>query len=187
VTVFSAPDYPPPSEIRSLVGDAERALRGYDGDAQSLEAMRRYFGEVYWRMDETLDGREKKKAILPRLDLTHEGTNFAFRSIAEDFRMIESNMVPVIVRWDDKARQAVDKLAVKEIPSGKIARKLQTYVVQVPPKARELLVRCGHVAFECATLRSDQFAVLQKQSLYDPEIGLLWETPEYLALEDMFM
>ena len=187
VTVFSAPDYPPPPEIRSLMGDTARALAGYDGDAQSLEAIRRYFGEVYWRLGETLDGREKKNAILPRLDMTYEGTNFAFRSIAADFRMIDSTMVPVIVRWDDKARQAVDKLVLERIPSGVIARELQTYVVQVPPKARDLLVRCGHVAFECAVLRADQFAVLQKQSLYDPEVGLLWETPEYLAAEDMFM
>ena len=187
VTVFSAPDYPPPPEIRLLTGDAERAFRTYDGDLQSLEAIRKFFGEVYWRVDERLDGRERKKAILPRLDVTHEGTNFAFRSIAQDFRMIESNMVPVIVRLDSKSRQAVDKLKVEKIPSGTIAQELQTYVVQVPPKARDLLIRSGHVAFECVALRADQFAVLQKQSLYDPEVGLLWETPEYLALEDMFM
>jgi len=165
------------------MGDAERALRGYDGDIQSLEAIRKFFGEVYWRAGPALD----RQGIYDAFKLGGDGTDFAFRDVAQKFRMIDSTMVPVIVRWDDKARQAVDKLAVKEIPSGAIARKLQTYVVQVPPKARELLIRSGHVAFECAELRADQFAVLQKQSLYDPEVGLLWETPEYLAVEDMFM
>jgi CRISPR-associated endonuclease/helicase Cas3 len=96
-------------------------------------------------------------------------------------------MVPVIVPWDEKAQEAVDKLAIENIPSGLIARKLQTYIVQVPAKARELLIRYGHVAFASPSLRGDQFAVLQNKSLYRPEVGLLWETPEYLAVENMFM
>lgn len=187
VTVFSAPDYPPPPEIKSLMGAATRALAGYEGDAQSLEAMRRYFGEVYWAQGDRLDGKERKKAILPRLDITHEGTDFAFRSIAQDFRMIESSMVPVIVPWHEQAQKAVDKLKVEQIPSGLIARELQTYTVQVPLKARSLLIEYGHVAFENEMLRADQFAVLRTKSLYDQEVGLLWETPEYLAAEDTFM
>lgn len=183
VSVFSAPDYPPPPEIRSLMGDAERALKDFDGDVQSLEAIRKFFGEVYWRAGPGLD----LKSIVADFRIGGDGTDFAFREVARKFRMIESNMVPVIVSWDSKAQQAVDKLNLKKIPSGIIARELQTYVVQVPSKARELLIRCGHVAFESPTLRADQFVVLQKASLYDPEVGLLWETPEYLALEDMFM
>jgi CRISPR-associated endonuclease/helicase Cas3 len=183
VTVFSAQDYPPPPEIRSLMGDAERALKDFDGDVQSLEAIRKFFGEVYWRAGPGLD----LKSIVADFRIGGDGTDFAFREVARKFRMIESNMVPVIVPWDSKAQQAVDKLNLKKIPSGIIARELQTYVVQVPSKARELLIRCGHVAFESPALRADQFAVLQKASLYDPEVGLLWETPEYLALEDMFM
>lgn len=183
VTVFSAPDYPPPPEVRSLMGDAERALRDYDGDIQSLEAIRNFFDEVYWRKGSGLD----LTGIVDDLKIGGDGTNFAFREVARKFRMIESNMVPVIVRWDDKAKQAVDKLEVEKIPSGAIARELQTYTVQVPQKARDLLIDCGHVAYACSRLRADQFAVLQKQSLYDPEVGLLWETPEYLAVEDSFM
>jgi CRISPR-associated endonuclease/helicase Cas3 len=180
VTVFKAPDYPPPREIKSLMGDADRALKNFDGDVQSLEAVRRFFEEVYWRAGPALD----RKGIVDDLKVNGGGTDFAFRKVGQEFRMIESDMVPVIVPWDEKAKEAVDKLKVEKIPSGVIARKLQTYVVQVPPKARELLIRNGHVAFEQPQLRADQFAVLKTGSLYDPEIGLLWETPEYLALEN---
>ncbi len=179
VTIFSAPDYPPPTEIRSLMGASHRALTGYDGDTQSLEAMRRYFEEVYWQAGPGLDDKQ----ILAGFEFGSQGTDFAFREVAQKFRMIESNMVPIIVPWDDKAKNAVDKLKVETIPSGLIARKLQTYIVQVPPKARELLIKNGHVAFEYTTLRADQFAVLKTESLYDPKVGLLWETPEYLAVE----
>ncbi len=180
VTVFSAPDYPPPREIKSLIGDTTRALKDFQGNTQSLEAIRKFFGEVYWRAGPELDQKE----ILPAFKFGGSGTDFAFREVGQKFRMIESDMVPVIVPWDEKAKDAVDKLRIDKIPSGLIARKLQTYVVQVPKKARELLVHYGHVAFESPTLRADQFAVLQAESLYDPEVGLLWETPEYLALED---
>ncbi len=180
VTVFSAPDYPPPREIKSLIGDTTRALKDFQGNTQSLEAIRKFFGEVYWRAGPELDQKE----ILPAFKFGGSGTDFAFREVGQKFRMIESDMVPVIVPWDEKAKDAVDKLRIDKIPSGLIARKLQTYVVQVPKKARELLVHYGHVAFESPTLRADQFAVLQAESLYDPEVGLLWESPEYLAVEN---
>jgi len=180
VTVFSAPDYPPPREIRSLIGDTTRALKDFQGNAQSLAAIRKFFGEVYWRAGPDLDQKE----IVPAFKFGGNGTDFAFREVGQKFRMIESDMVPVIVPWDEKAQDAVDKLGIDKIPPGLIARKLQTYVVQVPKRARELLVRYGHVAFESPELRADQFAVLKTRSLYGPEVGLLWETPEYLAAED---
>ena len=184
VTVFEAPDYPPPAEIRSLVGDTERAL-AQPGDIQSPEAIERYFREVYWRMGERLDGREAGKAIIPRLKFdARTGTDFGFRSIATDFRMIESTMVPVIVPYDDSAKEAVNQLPFEQIPSGAIARKLQTYLVQTPPKARELLIRNGHAEYACQSLRGDQFVVLLNAKLYDEEIGLLWEDAEYLAEEN---
>lgn len=183
VTVFSAPDHPPPGEIRSLIGDTMRALRDFQGDPQSLDAIRRFFGEVYWREGAGLD-RKKIVDDLKFVGSTSEITDFAFREVAQKFRMIESNMVPVIIALTETSRKAVDKLNIEGIPSGIIARELQIYVVQVPSKAREFLIRCGHVEFESTALRGDQFAVLKNERLYVPEVGLLWETPEYLALED---
>ncbi len=180
VTVFSAPDYPPPSEIKGLIGDMER-MRKRVRDLQSLEAIEEYFDEVYWHA-----GRQglDRKGILADFKFSGAGTDFSFRTVAEKFRMIESEMVPVIISGDEVARQTVDKLKIEEIPSGTIARQLQNYVVQLPPKARDLLIRNGHVAFIRPDLRGDQFAVLQTGSLYDREVGLLWEDAEYLAVEN---
>ena len=50
--------------------------------------------------------------------------------------------------------------------------------MQVPPRARARLIERGHVKFAEETLRDDQFAVLVTDSLYDPEVGLLWEDAE---------
>lgn len=179
VVVFSAPDYPPPREIRALVDDTRRALAGHGEDIQSLDAIRSFFEEVYWRAGEKLD----REQIVGSFEV-HRETDFAFRSVADKFRMIESRMEPVVIPFDDRAAKAVEELSIDQISSGAIARKLQGYIVQVPPKARELLIRNGHAAFERPDLRSDQFAVLKSTVLYRKDTGLLWEDAEYLVAED---
>ena len=183
VTVFVAADYPPPAEIRGLIGDMGRMAR--EGlDLLSLEAMESYFGEVYWRLGDRLDGKNVVGSFrLSRL----AGTDFAFRSVAENFRMIESGMAPVVVALDDDAREAVGKLTIPNISSGAIARKLQSYVVQVPPKARRLLIENGHAEFVCKELRGDQFVVLRNESLYRKDVGLLWEDADYLREESILI
>lgn len=184
VTVFEAPDYPPPMEIRGLIGDTDRALAAQANDIQSPEAIERYFREVYWRMADRLDGRQPDKAIIPRLKFDRTGTDFSFRSIAADFRMIDSTMLPVIVPYDDMAKETVEQLSKEWISSGALARKLQTYVVQTPPKACDLLIQNGHAHYACREQRGDQFVVLLNHTLYREDIGLLWEDAAYLAEEN---
>lgn len=179
VTVFSAPDHPPPREIAGLVGDMGRMVSAHERDLLSLDAIEAYFAEVYWRAGRRLDERN----ILDDFAITGRRTDFAFREAAKKFRMIESTMVPVIIPIDDTAKKSVNELAIEKIPSGVIARKLQSYIVQVPPKARDLLIHNGHAAFERPDVRGDQFAVLKDVEFYTKETGLLWEDGEYLAAE----
>lgn len=179
VTIFAAPDNPPPAEIRGLSGDMARMAHKHQ-DLLSPAAMEDFFGEVFWRVGEKgLD----RKAILDDFRIGRGSTNFAYRTVGEKFRMIESGMVPVIVTRETEARKAVGKLSLENIPSGAIARDLQPYTVQVPPKARARLMSCGHVAFVETRKRGDQFTILMTDSLYDPEVGLVWEDAEYLASE----
>lgn len=189
VTVFEAPDHPSPPGIRSLVDAARRAL-GAGGDHLALDTIETYFREVYWKLGDNLD---KKIPIAGSSQATHRilgcfshttrcPARFAYRSVAEGFRMIESGMEPVIVPFDDEARKELDRLRIERISSGELARKLQRYVVQVPPKARALLIANGHVVFAEPELRGDQFAVLIADNLYLSESGLIWEDADYLAI-----
>lgn len=181
VTVFKPPDHLPPREIKGLIGDMKRIIDKH-ADLTAPAAVADYFGEVYWRVGRAgLDA----KSILDRLLLSPSGTDFAYRSVGEDFRMIESGLVPVIVTIEDEARSWVEKLELEAVPSGLLARKLQPFAVQVPPKARERLRLCGHLEFVAPRLRGDQFAVLRKDSLYRADVGLMWEDAEYLAAEDL--
>lgn len=179
VTIFKAPENPPPREIGQLAADFARMADKHK-DLLSPDAMRDYFGEVYWRKGDGLDARK----ILDDFRLNRGETNFAYRSVAEKFRMIESGMVPVIVARDKAAQEALEGLSRDTVYPGSVARKLQPFIVQVPPKARNLLIANRHVRFEREQCFGDQFAVLVTGSLYTDDIGLLWENGEYLGLEN---
>lgn len=181
VTIFRAPDNPPPPEIKGLSGDMQRTMSKHE-KLLSPAAMEDYFGEVYWRFG--VKGFDAK-AILEDFRIGSGETNFSYRTVGEKFRMIESGMVPVIVPRDEKARGAVAKLGIDAVPSGAIARDLQTYIVQVPPPARDRLIKCGHVTFFEKEKRGDQFAVLMTKDLYHEDVGLVWEDAEYLATEGL--
>ncbi len=181
VSVFAASDYPPPQEIRGLVGDFKRMADKHEKDLLSPTALTDYFGEVYWRK-----GRKglDAKNILDLFKISIAGTDFSYRTAAEKFQMIESGMVPVIVARDEKSKEAVRLLSIEGVSSGRIARELQAYVVQVLPRARDLLIANGHVVFESPKLRGDQFAVLQdKSELYESDVGLVWENADYISAE----
>lgn len=183
VTVFRAPANPPPPEIKALAGDMTRVMHKHE-KLLSPAAMDDFFGEVYWRVG--ANGLDVK-AILDDFRVGSGSTDFAYRSVAQKFRMIESGMAPVIVARDEDARGAIEKLHIDRISSGAIARELQSYIVQVPPAARARLVASGHVVFVEERLRRDQFALLMTQSLYGSDAGLLWEDAEYLGLEQFMI
>lgn len=178
VTVFQAPVNPPPSEIKGLIGDLERMAHKHS-DLLSPGAIAEYFQEVYWRMDKDVD----RAGICDMFQADGRGTSFAYRSAAEVYRMIDSGMVPVIVPRDPEAKVAVADLAIPDVPSGLLARRLQAHLVAVPPKARARLLAADHVAFSSAETRGDQFAVLRTPSLYKDDVGLLWEDGDYLGSE----
>jgi CRISPR-associated endonuclease/helicase Cas3 len=180
LTIFRVPDYPSPPEIKSLSGDMARMMHKHD-NLFSPAAIEDYFGEVYWRLDANLD----RHRILDKFRLGSGEADFAYRDVAEKFRMIESGMVPVIVPGDEYARKLIEKLSIPQIPSGAIARHLQPYIVQVPPKARARLIACGRASFAAQKLRLDQFAVLTDTQLYRPDVGLVWEDADYLSAEGL--
>jgi len=177
VTIFRAPNNPPPDEIKQFAAAFARMAAQHD-DWLSLDAMTAYFREVYWVRGEGLD----KKKILAAFKTHAAGTDFAYRTVAEDFRMIESGLAPIIVARDLAAKAALKRLSFPKTSPGGVARDLQPYVVQVPPKARDLLIESGQVAFAGDDRFGDQFAVLRQDNLYFDDVGLLWEDAEYIGL-----
>ena len=151
-------------------------MMGKHADLLSPDAMREYFGEVYWRKGEALD-REK---ILDAFRMSARELDFDYRRVADAFRMIESGLAPVIVAREAEARDALAALGAGA-PAGSVARRIQPFIVQIPPKARDLLLTNGHARFVDGG--AGEFVELVTGSLYRDEVGLEWENAEYLALE----
>jgi CRISPR-associated endonuclease/helicase Cas3 len=181
LTIFRSPDNPPPPEIEHLAGDLSRVMARHE-KLLAPAAMDDFFAEVYWRVGPRgLDF----ECILDDFRVGSGETNFAYRSVAEKFQMIKNGMVPVIVADDATAQEAIKDLGKPWLPSSAIARRLQAFVVQVPPRARTRLIECGHVTFMETALRREQFPVLLTKSLYRQDVGLVWEDAEYLATEGL--
>lgn len=177
LTVFQSPDHPPHLQIKPLA-DAMRGTAARFGHENLLEtdAIRDWFEQVYWR-----NGTDRMgQPMIAAFKFASSGTDFPYRTTAEAFRMIDSPMVPVIVKIDEDARKAVARLTVADISSGTIARDLQVFTVQVPAKARDLLLSNGHARFYAPDLRGDQFCVLETDGLYREDFGLWWEQADYL-------
>ena len=183
VTIFKAAEYKPPSEIKRFAEAFER-MAGKHPDLLSPDAIQHYFREVYWQVGKESLDRER---IMESFAMSRNETSFAYRTVAEKFRMIESGMVPVIIAREEAAQKALARLAGKGVSPGGVARDLQSYLVQVPPKARAKLLAAGHVVFKCERDFRDQFAVLHAPCLYRNEEGLIWEDADYLSFESLNM
>lgn len=175
VTIFKPAEARPPAEIKGLIGDMLKIVGEHRGDLFSPQTIEAYFREVYWRKSQVgLD----KYMVMEKFILDRSGTDFAYRSVAEQFRLIESGMEPVIVPIDEEP-QAIVRALRAGMPPGLTARKLQNYIVQVPPKDRTKLIKNGHVQF--VEEFGDQFAVLRTGDFYSRETGLVWEEADELV------
>jgi CRISPR-associated endonuclease/helicase Cas3 len=156
-------------------------MAGKHADLLSPEAIEGYFREVYWRKGDELDA----KKILRDFALSAGETSFAYRCVAEKFCLIESGLTPVIVARDEAAQETLKRLHFEGISPGGVARDLQSYIVQVPPKARLRLIAARHVQFENERVFGDQFAVLRTDRLYRDDVGLVWDDADYLETESL--
>ncbi len=181
VTVFGAPDHAPPREIAGLVSDMERVSARH-GDLLTNAAIRDYFGEVFWRVGpERLDTH----AVMKAFRLSAGVPSFDYRTVGEAFRLIDSTMAPVIVAIEDEAKKVIGDLERGFLPPGAAARKLQRFLVQIPPKTRLELIARHDVQLIRPDEFGDQFAVLVTEDLYRKDVGLHWEAADAHDLDSL--
>lgn len=89
LTFFTSADYPPPREVQSLIGDTVQTLEVHASDIQFFETIETCFGRVYARLRPG-GGLDREKILAAFTFSVKAGTDFAFRTVAEKFRMIES-------------------------------------------------------------------------------------------------
>ncbi|MBU6267178.1 MAG: CRISPR-associated endonuclease Cas3'' [Sphingomonadales bacterium] len=182
--VFEAAGRKIPPMIEAFYGPARTVLRGDHADMLGLEAIHAYYRELYWQQGHAaldkarLPGGEPLEIIRAIREGAKNGFNFPFETIARAFRLIDETMDPVIVPWDDTAREAIAALRHAPVPPAGVQRQLQQYVVPVPAKVRESLLTSGAVQAIKPEAYGDRFMVLEESQpgvlpeLYDHALGL---------------
>lgn len=182
VLIFSPanPDWAPPPELKQFAQAARAVLPGHADDPLSPAAIEAYFRELYWQKgDAALDGGEVM-SLLQR----SRPDSLPMETLAAKFRMIDSVQMPVIVPFDEKAREALRALRFAE-KSGGLARQLQPYLVQLPRQGYEALSKSGAIQPVAPERWGEQFMELAVMDLYDDRFGLSWDDPAFLKSESL--
>jgi len=145
VVVFEPAEAKPPRPLEAALQAGRSALRQHASDPLGLAGIEAYFRELYWQKgDAALDAPKldgQVWPILPALEERARSFEFPFASVARAFRMIDDVMEPVIVPWrsrpdDDEADALLRRIGAMERPLAGDLRRLQQYVVSIPPKLR---------------------------------------------------
>ncbi|WP_198971547.1 CRISPR-associated endonuclease Cas3'' [Xylophilus sp. ASV27] len=171
-------DWAPPPALEKFAQAAREVLRQHRDDPLSPAAIERYFQLLYWQKGEQeLDAHD-----LLGLARSSQLQSLPMETLATRFRMIDSVQMPVIVAYDDDARQALASLEHAEGSVG-IARKLQPYLVQLPRQGFDALRKAGAIRALAPEKWGEQFVVLEHEDLYDSRFGLHWENPTFINLD----
>jgi CRISPR-associated endonuclease/helicase Cas3 len=162
VFVFRSENKLPCGYFRHTAQTAESIMRRFTEDILSLRAVEEYFSDYYWSQGDRLD----KNGILRLLNEGLSKLNFPFREVAQKFRLIEDDRMPVIIERDQEATRLIEEIRRVNYLRG-YSRKLQKYTVQIHTNDWNRLLKEG-----CIEKIRDIFPVLVCPYLYDENMGL---------------
>ena len=172
-----SPHKPPPDLVR-YASVTDSVLRTHAGDPISLEAIKAYFTSLYWRrgdkeLDSAMVGEApgQVKGILTALAQHKSDGDYPFTDVAAAFRLISSHTVPLIVPYG-AALNLVGELRKADRP-GWIARKLQSYTVQIKEEERDELVSTGRAEVIRPDDFGQQFVLLADINDYQEDVGFV--------------
>ena len=169
-----------PPELATQAAVMRLTADSFSDDLLSTKAVAAYFVELYQLKGSELDN----KKILKMHNDTGQSLDFPFQTIADQFRMIESHMQPLIIPFDSEAENLISSLHHADHIGG-LLRKLQPYTVQIPEKALAALYKAGRIEPINEKNFGKQFYTLIGLDLYDEVAGLSWEDTEFLKGESL--
>lgn len=172
VYVFYPENVLPVGYLRQSAEVAASVIRKHP-DLSSLEAVKEYFRQLYWRNGDNLD----KHNILGRLSEEVGQVNLPFKEIAGKFKIIDNGMESIIIPFEDEARGIIKQLRFAG-ESKHLLRKIQRFCVQVYPNMIIRLLSSGAVEF-----LNNRIYILNNEHLYKDDIGLDDENPYFREIE----
>lgn len=151
-------------------------------DVLAPAAIEAYFREVYWLKSSGRDVELDGRTILALLNERCRDLWFPFEDVARAFRIIEDAQQPILIPYDDVAKEKIEALRHAEHIGG-IARKLQPYVVPVHAGIFTRLYAAGAIAPARNDDAGRQFFELINLDLYREDVGLVWNDPEFMRAD----
>ncbi|MBN1545815.1 MAG: CRISPR-associated helicase Cas3' [Syntrophaceae bacterium] len=176
VFVFTPDSGIPAGHFRQTAQAAESVVRRHTQNILSLAAIEDYFKLYYWTKGDGLD----EERILEMLNAGCQKGDFPFKTIAEKFRFIKDEMKPVVIPFDDNARQIMKSLDYCEHPLS-FSRKLQRYTVSVHPNEWNKLL-----SMKSIEIKAEIFPVLIDETLYKNDLGLCVDDLLHRDPEDLY-
>jgi len=137
--VFESEEKPPAGLLRAAA-DAGKELLSIHSDPLAPEAIEAYFRLLYWSQKRNWD----KHQVMEKMKCQNKRALLQFREVAEAFRMIRDDQLPVLVPYDANAAILQDKLSAGRIPFLP-QRDLQPYLVSVRKEAMQQMNSRGFV------------------------------------------
>jgi CRISPR-associated endonuclease/helicase Cas3 len=173
-------DWMPPPELKQYAQVFREIQRKYVSDPLHLDAITDYFKMLYWQKGALeLDAHD----LLGKLQRSRIDS-LPFETLSAKFKMIESVQMPVIIPFDDEARDALRALSYAESCGG-IARRLQPYIVQLPKSGYEALRKANVLQAVQPDRYGEQFIELINPDLYHERFGLHWDDPTFMRAESL--
>lgn len=173
-------EWAPPPELKQFAQVAHEIMRGHSDDPLSPPVIEAYFQRLYWQKGEKeLDAAN----LLGQLQASRIDS-LPLETIADKFRMIDTVQMPVIVPYDDEARDALERLRYSD-KNDSLARRLQPYLVQLPRHGFDALRQAGAIQPVAPEKWGEQFMELVNMGLYDARFGLSWEEPSFIRVENL--
>lgn len=177
VYVFTPESGIPAGHFRQTAQATESVIRRHSDDILSLDAIEEYFKLYYWTKGDKLD----EEGILTSLREGCKEGDFPFKTIAQKFKFIKDYMKPVIIPFNDNARDIISSLEFADHPAF-ISRKLQKYTVSISPWHWDNLHSYG-----CIELKADMFPILVDERIYKQDVGLCVDDPSKRDPEELYI
>ena len=145
---------------------------GRNSDYLSLSSIKDYFSELIWRQGRELDSHDIMAVLAEGIGKL----NIPFKRVKELFRVIESSQEPIIIPWNDEAKDIIERLRYEKYPGG-LLRQAQKYTVQLFP---QIIAKLAGVALERL---QDKYYILTNEDIYSQEIGLNYDEPTFRKVE----
>jgi len=161
--VFEAEEKPPAGLLRAAAEAGKELLSKYR-DPLAPAAIEAYFRLLYWIRKDSWD----KYKVMEKVGFDHarERALLQFREVADAFRMIRDDQLPILVPYDPTATDLWDKLMARGVPFIP-QRELQPYLVSVRKEAMWQLNDRGFV-----TQHESGVWLLLNRSIYSGNKGL---------------